>query len=384
MKIDVRSVCTLGLLCVWTACGSSGSAGGRDAGADGDGSVRGTGGRSTGSSGGSWGSGGGIGTSGAGGSIGTGGGSSGGGVSGSAGAMGGTAGVPAQPGSGGAAGMATGSGGTAMGMGGAAMPGTGGNTGAGGSGGSVTVGSAQCSDGQDNDADGKIDAADPDCVSPLDNDESSLSTGIAGDNMDACKQDCFFDGNSGSGDDGCDWNLKCDPANTNPGQCSYDADFRNCRTEQSQKCINSCRKLTPNGCDCFGCCTVPGLSYPIRLTSTCSSATFGDPTKCPMCTQSASCTNDCGRCELCLGKTSIPADCGSTGTGGASGTGGMNGMGGATGTGGNTGGGSGGGSGGSGGPTPDCGPYLPCGPDGLDPAACTGGTICITGCCIPT
>ena len=36
---------------------------------------------------------------------------------------------------------------------------------------------------------------------PLDNDESSFATGIPGDNMDACKQDCFFDGNSGMGDD---------------------------------------------------------------------------------------------------------------------------------------------------------------------------------------
>ena len=78
-------------------------------------------------------------------------------------------------------------------------------------GGKVIVGNTQCSDGIDNDGDGKIDYADPECVGPLDNDESSFATGIPGDNIDACKQDCFFDGNSGMGDDDCQWQLKCDP-----------------------------------------------------------------------------------------------------------------------------------------------------------------------------
>src|SRR6478609_3127994 len=58
-------------------------------------------------------------------------------------------------------------------------------------------------------------------VGPLDNDESSFATGIPVDNIDACKQDCFFDGNSGMGDDGCMWQLKCDPM-TNNASCPYD------------------------------------------------------------------------------------------------------------------------------------------------------------------
>jgi hypothetical protein len=261
--------------------------------------------------------------------------------------------------SGGNTGGVTASGGASAGGG---VSGTGGagasSAGTSGAGGTITAGNAQCSDGVDNDGDGRIDLGDPDCVSPLDNDESSLSTGIPGDNMDACKQDCFFDGNSGMGDDGCDWNLKCDPANTNPGQCMYDARFNNCSTQQSQKCINSCRKLTPNGCDCFGCCAVPGVDHPIRLTSTCTSADFADATKCPVCTQSPSCNNECGRCELCLGKTSIPADCG--GAGGAGGST-MD----------------------AGSPPPDCGDYRSCGANGTDPSACLSGEFCITGCCIP-
>lgn len=275
---------------------------------------------------------------------------------------GGQSGGSGTPGSGGqsAVGGNVGSGGGTVAGGSTGSGGNSGTAGGTGVGGSVTAGTAQCSDGLDNDGDHLVDLADPDCVSPLDNDESSLSTGIPGDNMDACKQDCFFDGNSGMGDDGCDWNLKCDPANTNPGQCMYDANFRNCTAQQSQRCVTACRKLTPNGCDCFGCCVVPGASTPVRLVSTCTSADFGDPTKCPACTQSTSCNNDCGHCELCLGKTSLPPDCG----GGAGGAGGTN----------------------DGGtpPPPECGDYVPCGPTGLDPSACPSGAICITGCCIPT
>ena len=95
--------------------------------------------------------------------------------------------------------------------GGGASTGTGGTMGAGGvGGGKIPIGQTQCSDGIDNDGDGKTDYNDPECVGPLDNDEGTYATGIPGDNIDACKQDCFFDGNSGMGDDGCMWQLKCD------------------------------------------------------------------------------------------------------------------------------------------------------------------------------
>src|SRR5204863_6684485 len=81
--------------------------------------------------------------------------------------------------------------------GGGAGASNGGSTGAGGTGAKIPVGQTQCSDGIDNDGDGKIDYNDPECVGPLDNDEGTYATGIPGDNVDACKQDCFFDGNSG-------------------------------------------------------------------------------------------------------------------------------------------------------------------------------------------
>src|SRR6185295_15107551 len=149
--------------------------------------------------------------------------------------------------------------------------------------GKIPIGQTQCSDGIDNDGDGKIDYDDPECVGPLDNDESSYATGIPGDNMDLCKQDCFFDGNSGMGDDHCLWQLKCDPMSTN-ASCPYDSAYAASHTSecslsssQSQACIDSCRKLVPNGCDCFGCCAVPGAPTPIRLVPTCTAADFNNP-----------------------------------------------------------------------------------------------------------
>ncbi len=39
---------------------------------------------------------------------------------------------------------------------------------------------------------GRLTANDPECVGPCDNDEGKFATGIPGDNIDACKQDCFL------------------------------------------------------------------------------------------------------------------------------------------------------------------------------------------------
>ena len=174
---------------------------------------------------------------------------------------------------------------------------------------------AACSDGKDNDGDQLVDAEDPECVGPCDNDEGSFATGIPGDNVDGCKQDCFFDGNSGQGDDGCDWNLKCDeesPGAVLEKSCPYDPSFRNCDTSQSQKCLDSCRPFTPNGCDCFGCCEVfkGTQAFTIYLGSgeTCTVAT---PENCATCTRSEACVNECDECEICLGRTvaDLPESC---------------------------------------------------------------------------
>ncbi len=229
---------------------------------------------------------------------------------------------------GGSHGGTTGSGGTGAGGNGNGGT-TGGDAGMGTGGGlqpKIPVGQTQCSDGIDNDGDGLIDYADPECIGPLDNDEGSFATGIPGDNVDPCKQDCFFDGNSGMGDDGCDWQLKCDPLNTGATaakKCPYDANYaqqhdKECSVSASQSdaCVKNCRPLVPNGCDCFGCCLIPGAPNAIRLASTCTAKDFGDATKCPPCTQVTQCANPCDHCELCIGKDTLPADCATTPDGG--------------------------------------------------------------------
>jgi hypothetical protein len=256
---------------------------------------------------------------------------------------------------------AGGTGGVGLGDGGGAT---------GGAGGTIVpvscpVAAPQCNDGMDNDMDGKIDSLDPECVGPCDNDEGTFATGIAGDNIDACKQDCFFDGNSGMGDDGCEWNLKCDSANPGGTSCPYDATYKNCPKTQSARCVRNCQKLAPNGCDCFGCCavSVAGQQVSVMLVSTCTAAKFGDATACPRCTQNTACVNTCEKCEVCLGRPAPDPSC--TATSGADG---------------------GAADGGADGGTPviQCAAGITsCGPGGQVAAtACGAGYYCQTGCCI--
>jgi hypothetical protein len=173
-----------------------------------------------------------------------------------------------------------------------------------------------CGDGMDNDGDGLIDFGDPECTGPCDDDESSFQTGLPGDNMD-CKQDCFFDGNSGQGDDGCNWDLRCDPEN--PGEfinCEYTGGS-NCDNQppnQEQDCIDFCEPYVPPGCDCFGCCEVhldDGSSVWIFLNShpDCALDNLAACTECSP--QIEDCGNTCEpeMCELCFGEDELPPGC---------------------------------------------------------------------------
>jgi hypothetical protein len=182
--------------------------------------------------------------------------------------------------------------------------------------GTATTGT-QCTDGIDNDGDGLVDGFDPECTGAGDDDEASFATGMPGDNRDPKWQDCFFDGNSGAGDDGCRYATGCllgELPLTDP-DCVV-----------TQQCLDFCRPMTSNGCDCFGCCTVQlpsGSTVDVMEVATCSVSRVSDATACPRCTKSSQCNNDCGQCELCLGKTQadLPASCTPTGTGGTGGGG---------------------------------------------------------------
>ena len=198
--------------------------------------------------------------------------------------------------------------------------------------GMCTPGGPQCSNCIDDDADGFIDGADVECTGALDNDESSFSTGIPGDNKDAVKQDCFFDGNSGAGDDGCNIHVCCLLGATSKATCPIGAnqyDPTKCpppigTTPLPQKCIDNCGKLAPPGCDCFGCCTecVPGTSpaqcYDIDINPStspgCNDTNIADPNVCKRCVKNTTCGNTtcCGTpCILCPGQdpSTLPANC---------------------------------------------------------------------------
>lgn len=170
-----------------------------------------------------------------------------------------------------------------------------------------------CGNGMDDDGDGFVDLDDPECTGPCDDDESSFQTGIPGDNKD-CKQDCFFDGNSGQGDDGCNWDLRCDPAN--PGanvNCEYTGG-NNCNNgvEQTPMCIEFCEQYVPPGCDCFGCCTVQTPDGPVDIfLNSGPDCSLDNLEGCQTCTQQTDCGNECvpEECELCFGETELPEGC---------------------------------------------------------------------------
>ena len=174
-----------------------------------------------------------------------------------------------------------------------------------------------CGDGKDNDGDKLIDASDPECTGPCDNDEGSFELKIPGVNVDPCKQDCYWDNNSGNGNDKCDWSHKCDPKN--PGAtlkppCVYDPKYNKCNDPAPPQCLKNCLPITPNGCDCFGCCeiyTPKGKYKETVFLGSGSSCTVKTPQNCRACTQVTACLNQCGTCELCLGKTisDLPPSC---------------------------------------------------------------------------
>jgi hypothetical protein len=190
----------------------------------------------------------------------------------------------------------------------------------------------QCGDCLDNDGDGKIDSEDEDCLGPCDNTEDSYYGGIPGQNNSPCRQDCYFDQDTGSGNDDCYWSHNCDPLSkpldyppSGDSKCGYDTaasipgTSRTCAElaqTQSARCDSYCGSLTPNGCDCFGCCELPQgsgkfvwLGSVVNNVGSCNLASIDDPTLCKPCTQVAACTNSCDECELCIGKTSVPDHC---------------------------------------------------------------------------
>jgi hypothetical protein len=227
----------------------------------------------------------------------------------------------------------------------------------------------QCGDGIDNDGDGHIDADDPECLGPCDNTEENFYGGVPGQDGSPCRTDCYFDQDIGPGNDDCYWSHKCDPHEVAPsyypesdhgGACAYNPNASTPGTNktcaelsqtQSNVCLSYCMPLTPNGCDCFGCCELPAgsgkyawLGSENNFGGSCNEATVDDPTKCQPCEPVPSCMNPCDACELCIDKAAVGPGCS---------------------------------------PQDQCAAGIqPCGLPGQ--TCCPAGSYCITGCCQPT
>jgi hypothetical protein len=199
----------------------------------------------------------------------------------------------------------------------------------------------ECGDLIDNDMDGLLDSVDPECLGPCDDTEDSLYGGIPGQANPPCKQDCYFDQDGGPGNDDCYWSHECDDNEVEPNYypsahdgdaCAHNEEANIPSTNlscdelkgddaedpgQSKECLAYCGPLTPNGCDCFGCCEIPAASNNwIWLGSTgpegntvCTLAEADNPELCHPCEFVPSCLNECEECELCIGKTELPPGC---------------------------------------------------------------------------
>jgi hypothetical protein len=178
-----------------------------------------------------------------------------------------------------------------------------------------------CSDCLDNDADGSIDGFDPQCTAPFDAYEDSFATGVMHEVDNRSDQECFFDGDIGAGNDGCDVHTCC-LLETCPAELQAGWDPSKTRDEQcpvSELCTAVCEPLAVAGCDCFGCCTMcrgadcHDVYVNMAVAPDCTFDAIGDPSRCPACILHQDCARTCDstRCILCPGQTraDLPPSC---------------------------------------------------------------------------
>lgn len=194
----------------------------------------------------------------------------------------------------------------------------------------------RCGNCIDDDADGVTDSADAECTGPCDDTEDSYFGGIPGQNNAPCHADCYFDQDTGQGNDQCYWSQNCDPLSVAPSyppsgdkRCAYDpaakipgtsASCDELGATQSATCATYCGPLTPNGCDSFGCCELPAdsgkfvwIGSTVGNVGSCTRETVADPASCQPCTPVPSAFNACDPCEVCVGRTAPAASCTATG-----------------------------------------------------------------------
>ena len=197
----------------------------------------------------------------------------------------------------------------------------------------------QCGDCLDNDGDHLVDSDDPDCTGPCDDSETSYGSGLPGSGTAPCKQGCYFVAQEmAASGERCNWSQDCDPLSVAPdyppsgdSNCVHKpgavvpgsgATCDELSTAQPSACLASCLPLTPNGCDCFGCCELPADSGTFvwigsteKSACSCDAAHIGDPAACHPCTPVRSCFNACDPCKVCVGRAAPGPSCATPGVG---------------------------------------------------------------------
>jgi hypothetical protein len=113
----------------------------------------------------------------------------------------------------------------------------------------------------------------------------------------------------------CELLLHCDPLEPTP-YCEYAPQFPCDPPAAGDTCLDLCEPLTPNGCDCWGCCTLEIAGEPQSVHLLDSDCSSDAPEACPACTQHMElCGNPCDpeACEICIGQTEPPAGCNAAG-----------------------------------------------------------------------
>jgi hypothetical protein len=207
-----------------------------------------------------------------------------------------------------------------------------------------------CGNCEDDDGDGLVDALDPDCLGPCDDNEEGYYIEAGASPPSTCGRDCYFDQDQGAGNDRCVWDLGCDPLQPGGPGCPHVEPpvGGGCPAEQEPACLELCLPLVPNGCDCFGCCELVAGSGQYAFIGSlgddrdpsCAHGLASDPAACRPCTPVDDCFNPCEECEQCVGRpaSEVPGGC-----------------------------------------EQDCAGRAPCGLSGQPP--CQAGSFCITGCC---
>ncbi|MEZ4370052.1 MAG: hypothetical protein R3B07_04475 [Polyangiaceae bacterium] len=221
---------------------------------------------------------------------------------GASGGVGGSAANGGTAGNGGSAGSLSGNGGAAGSASGGTTNGGTTNGGAGGSGSCVPTKCQnhlyQCGNCLDDDNDGLIDSEDPDCLGPCDNTEDSTTRGSPA----ATKRRARWIATSirtratTTAATGRTRAIRCRTRQTTTRARTARASTTQTRTSraparvatnfsnQDAQCEAYCGPLTPNGCDCFGCCELPAgsgkfvyLGSEVNKAPTCTRDDVGRP-----------------------------------------------------------------------------------------------------------